>query len=503
MTGGKVQIRVGAIGAGKPISIAVPAEVAKQAVAAIALAFVVAILASMIVGSATRADSIDGAEMRATADAAHIGHIFYYSVWAPIHEQVADATFAESVHPEIMTAFARRSTFGLSIVDLKAWSLDGQLLWSSSPGSSTATMSSGLRRAIGGVASSSYVGPSSYVDLAGMAKSGSLVRTWVPFYDTPTDSAVRGNLVGVLEVSRDVSGEISSGGFGTAWLASLSSFVAVLALWVAVWLYRDRSSHPANRLVRQQQQRIQTLEMQRTQTAKLATVGETVAGVAHEINNPLTTIWGLSQLALERELDETSKVEMQMIHDEAQRTAKIVQNLLSFARARESEMSYTSINAAVDAAVELRQYQLRVNNISISVETDPNLPRTMADPFKIQQVVLNLIVNAEQAIANTHKSGHITVRTETLGENIRLAVEDDGPGIPEDVRAKIFNPFFTTKAEGQGTGLGLSICVGIVQEHGGSISAEGQPNGGTAMVVELPITDQSGKAAKAASRSRR
>jgi signal transduction histidine kinase len=139
-----------------------------------------------------------------------------------------------------------------------------------------------------------------------------------------------------------------------------------------------------------------------------------------------------------------------------------------------------------------RHYQLQVNNIGILVETDPDLPRTMADPYQIQQVVLNLIVNAEHAIKGFRNHGQIVVRTETDGSQIRLTIEDDGPGIPENVRSKIFNPFFTTKEDGQGTGLGLSICLGIVQEHGGTIVAESLPHGGTAVIVELPVTDSNG-----------
>ena len=488
-----MQLRVHALRTSRPFpkALKLTATANRPLVWAVASACLVALIVGLMLGSAASHQAKRNAEERASADAAHVAHIFYYSVWAPIREQVGDVSFREAADPRIMSVFARRSTFGLSIVELSAWSLEGELLWASDVNRHTSPLPEGWSEAVAGSTTSHHSTIASLTDLSGRAYSGDVVRTLIPFYDAPGDGTAKGNLVGVIEVARDVSGELASGGFVAVWLPSLIAALAVLAVWGTAWLYLHGGNPRMASLLRQQSKRIENLELQRAQTAKLATVGETVAGVAHEINNPLTTIWGLSQLALAKDLDETTHREMQMIHDEAQRTAKIVQNLLSFARARESEMAYTSVNAAVNAAVELRHYQLQVNNIGIAVETDPNLPRTMADPHKIQQVVLNLITNAEQAIRGFRSSGQIVVRTQTDGARIRLSIEDDGPGIPENVRNKIFSPFFTTKEEGQGTGLGLSICLGIVQEHGGTIVAESLPNGGTAMVVELPITNDS------------
>ena len=230
------------------------------------------------------------------------------------------------------------------------------------------------------------------------------------------------------------------------------------------------------------------LEEQLSLAGRLAAVGELAAGVAHELNNPLTVIQGFAQLLTGKSsLDEDTKKSVQTIYKEAQRAARITTNLLSFARRHETEKSYISINEALEKTLELRAHHLKLNNIELVRELQPNLPRTMADFQQMQQVFINIINNAEQAMVEAHKKGRLIVRTQTEDRMIEITFADDGPGILEENLNRIFDPFFTTKEVGKGTGLGLSICYGLVQAHGGRIYARSRPGQGATFVVELPI----------------
>jgi two-component system NtrC family sensor kinase len=168
-----------------------------------------------------------------------------------------------------------------------------------------------------------------------------------------------------------------------------------------------------------------------------------------------------------------------------------VQSLLSFARQHPPERKLSSVNALVEAVIEILIYELRTNNIRVEKELSPHLPRLLLDPHQIQQVFLNIVNNARQAIEAHRPGGLIRIATSAAGQRVRIVFQDDGPGISEENLAKIFNPFFTTKAVGKGTGLGLSLSYGIIQEHGGSITAESQLGRGTTFLIELPITNQS------------
>ena len=223
------------------------------------------------------------------------------------------------------------------------------------------------------------------------------------------------------------------------------------------------------------------------QAEKLSSLGQLVAGVAHELNNPLYSISGLSQLVMDSDLDETVRGEVAMIHAEAERSVRIVQNLLCFARRNPAGKICVSINAVIEAALDLRRYELSVNNIEVALNLRPELPRTMADEHQIQQVALNLILNAEQSMLEAYGGGRLTVATEQVGNMIHLIVTDTGPGIAPENLEKIFDPFFTTKDVGKGSGLGLSICYGIIQEHGGTIRVSSQPPSGATFTVELPV----------------
>jgi two-component system NtrC family sensor kinase len=224
------------------------------------------------------------------------------------------------------------------------------------------------------------------------------------------------------------------------------------------------------------------------QTEKLAALGQLISGIAHELNNPLTSIMGYAQLLLGRRLSLAQSADARLIHQEAERAARIVKNLLLFARGAQPERRPVNLNEIVERAASLRNYELRLENIGLSLDLDSGLPLVVADSAQLQQVLLNLIVNAEQAIRQGTGEGGINIRTLRLGhERVGLQVADTGPGIPAEVMPRIFDPFFTTKPAGVGTGLGLSIACSIIQDHGGEISVESQPGQGTKFTIELSI----------------
>ena len=223
------------------------------------------------------------------------------------------------------------------------------------------------------------------------------------------------------------------------------------------------------------------------QSEKMASVGQLVSGVAHELNNPLTGVMGFAQLLLTRELDETARAQVQTIYDEAERAAKIVQNLLSFARRRKPTKEMADLNALLQRVLELRTYDFTVRNISLDMTLDTRLPRVWVDPDQIQQVFFNVIKNAEQAMIDAHAGGSLTVVTRAMADGARVSIADDGPGIPPETQRRIFDPFYTTKDVGQGTGLGLTICYSIIDEHGGRIWTEDNPGGGAVFHIELPV----------------
>jgi PAS domain S-box-containing protein len=224
---------------------------------------------------------------------------------------------------------------------------------------------------------------------------------------------------------------------------------------------------------------------------RLAAVGELAAGVAHELNNPLAAVQAFAEfLAEKQDLDDTTKDDLQTIYKESQRAAKITSNLLSFARKRKPEKRFISINEVLDKSLELHSYRMKVNNIEVVKELQPNLPWTMADFHQMQQVFVNIITNAEQAMTKAHGKGKLIVKTQEKGNVIQIIFSDDGPGISEEDLKSIFNPFFTTKEVGEGTGLGLSICYGIVQEHGSALYAKSKLGDGATFTVEMPIVQE-------------
>ncbi len=240
------------------------------------------------------------------------------------------------------------------------------------------------------------------------------------------------------------------------------------------------------------------LQEQLIQSEKMSAIGQLVSGVAHELNNPLAGISAFAQLLLaEKKFPPDQRTAAETIYSEARRASRIVQNLLTFARQHKAEKVPTTINQVLDDTLELRGYELRVRGIDVRREYDETLEDTMADAHQLQQVFLNLITNAEQAMEQRDGHHHrLTVRTRRSGEAIRIEIEDTGGGIPPNLIERIFNPFFTTKPTGSGTGLGLSISLGIVREHEGRIWAENVASTGARFIVELPImrTRTSGEA---------
>ncbi|MEE8471219.1 MAG: ATP-binding protein [Dehalococcoidia bacterium] len=235
----------------------------------------------------------------------------------------------------------------------------------------------------------------------------------------------------------------------------------------------------------------QRMEQQLQLTGRLAAVGELAAGVAHELNNPLAAVQAYAQLLAARDdLDETVRSDVETIYKEAQRASRITGNLLSFARKHKAERSLISINDALAQSLDLYAYHMKVNNIEVSVDFDPNLPKTMADSHQMQQVFVNIITNAEQAMTEANNEGNLTVKTEKVKDMIQITIADDGPGIQEENLDRMFDPFFTTKEVGKGTGLGLSICYGIVEGHGGRLYAKSKSSKGATFIIELPIVSE-------------
>lgn len=230
------------------------------------------------------------------------------------------------------------------------------------------------------------------------------------------------------------------------------------------------------------------LHEQLVQADKMAALGQAISGVAHELNNPLATILSWAERLSERELDEQARRGVDVVLGEAERAARIVRNLLTFARKRQSTRAQVDVSAVVRDTLALRAPDQAAHDIDVRTELAAALPGVFADSYQIQQVLLNLIINAEQAMRASHGRGVLTVRTMTAGDAVRIEVDDDGPGIPAEVRARIFDPFYTTKRVGEGTGLGLSVAYALVQEHGGQITVDAAPGGGARFRVDLPAS---------------
>lgn len=259
-------------------------------------------------------------------------------------------------------------------------------------------------------------------------------------------------------------------------------------------LFKDQNGNPLGFVMvsedvterKQAEERERQLQAKLNLTSRLASVGELAAGVAHEINNPLTGIMGFSQRLLRKSSDEESQRGLERIFGEAQRAARVVDNLRTFARRSEPKKEKININDVLNKSIEMRSYELKTSNIEIKIDLAPELPPVMADFHQIQQVFLNIIINAEQAIAEAKKEGKIIINTKHIDKLIQISFTDNGPGISKEYVGKIFDPFFTTRNEKGGSGLGLSICHGIITDHGGNIYVESIQGKSTTFFIELP-----------------
>jgi len=225
-------------------------------------------------------------------------------------------------------------------------------------------------------------------------------------------------------------------------------------------------------------------------TDRLVSLGEMAAGLAHELNNPLTGILALSQLLMRGNLPAEQKEDIECIHNEANRASNIVKNVLLFARNKTGDNGRSSPNDVLKDVLKLREYDERINNISVVTNLEENLPYIPLDKGQLQQVFLNMISNAEAAIKEIHNAGTITITTQRVNNHVNIMFSDDGCGIKKQIMPRIFDPFFTTKEIGKGTGLGLSICYSIIVKHGGKINVKSQVNEGTTFTIRMPIVTE-------------
>ncbi|HZU33225.1 MAG TPA: ATP-binding protein [Candidatus Angelobacter sp.] len=221
------------------------------------------------------------------------------------------------------------------------------------------------------------------------------------------------------------------------------------------------------------------------QSEKMSAVGQLISGVAHELNNPLTAILGYTQLLESEKLDQRVEEFVLKLRKQAQRTQRIVQNLLSFARQHKPSRVHVDLRSILEDTIALRDYDLKVNNITVEYKFEPVLPSVIADPHQLEQVFLNIINNAADAMLDGGRGGRLQIEISTEDGSAVTSFHDSGPGIFDPKH--VFDPFYTTKGVGKGTGLGLSICYGIVKEHGGEISARNHPEGGAVLEVRLPV----------------
>ncbi len=248
-----------------------------------------------------------------------------------------------------------------------------------------------------------------------------------------------------------------------------------------LYLELDRQNRSLEQTVRERTERL-------LQSEKVATLGSLLAGVAHELNNPLAIVLGHSHLLRDSAVDRRTGERAAKITAAADRCGRIVRNFLALARRRAPERGEVQLNQVVQEAVELLAYELKTGNVEVSLALAEDLPLLWADGHQLHQVLVNIVANAHHAMRKSGSPRRLTITTgrDRTGSHVSLAIADTGPGIPAEIRAKIFEPFFTTKPPGEGTGLGLSLCRGIVEEHGGTIGVQsepGQPAGPKAILV--------------------
>ncbi|OLC17136.1 MAG: hypothetical protein AUH29_03225 [Candidatus Rokubacteria bacterium 13_1_40CM_69_27] len=286
-----------------------------------------------------------------------------------------------------------------------------------------------------------------------------------------------GRLVGVLAVATERPRDF--GGME-------ERLLTILADHAAIAVENARLYHQ----LKDRLEELQQTQARLLQTEKIAAMGQLLAGVAHELNNPLSVLIGHTTLLCHTVAQGPLAERAEKIAGAAERCARIVKNFLALARQRQPERQHVDLNGIVRAVVELVAYPLRVDNVDVALELAPDLPVLWADEHQLHQVVVNLITNAHHALRQVEGSRRIslTTRLEAAQDRVHLEVGDTGPGIPPEIQERIFEPFFTTKPPGQGTGLGLSLCRGIVESHGGWLDLETEPGRGAVFRIVLPVT---------------
>ena len=238
---------------------------------------------------------------------------------------------------------------------------------------------------------------------------------------------------------------------------------------------------------KQAEERERQLHLQLNLSNRLASLGVMVEGIAHEINNPLSSVIGFAEMLMHEDIPKNAREAVKTISDSAQRVADIVKGLITFAQQQKLERTYINVNNIIQATLAMRAYPMEINNIKVTTQLDPTLPSTMADANHLQQVFLNIIINAETGMKSAHGEGNLLIKTEKIENTIQISFKDDGPGISEANLIHLFDPFFSTRGVGQGAGLGLSVCYGIITEHNGQIYVKSQLDKGSVFTIELPV----------------
>jgi len=304
-------------------------------------------------------------------------------------------------------------------------------------------------------------------------------------------------IVGVVNLSKKEVAPGTTGVFSQTdlqFLNALATYTAYAVDNARLFEEAQQAAHRLQEVVEDQKLRLSLAQQQMIQAAKLSALGELVAGVAHELNNPLTVLVGASDI-LEQQAPDGLKEYAQMIRESTDAARHIVRGLLTFGRQMPLERRHVMLDELIDKVLALTSADLRIESVKVDRDMEPGLPPVWADGNQLQQVLVNLVTNAKQAMAELPEGQRrLMVTTRALGtDRVRISLEDTGPGIPADVLPKIFDPFVTTKGSA-GTGLGLSISYGIIREHGGHITADSRPGHGATFTIDLPVGSAGGSA---------
>jgi signal transduction histidine kinase/CheY-like chemotaxis protein len=310
-------------------------------------------------------------------------------------------------------------------------------------------------------------------------KTGYLVKSLV---NVPLKA--KEEVIGVLAVNNKISSKPFTDN-DVHLLSALADYATIAIVNAQLYEETKRWSEELEHKVEERTQELRAAQEQLLQSEKLASIGQLASGVAHEINNPMGVILGFAQGILKTlPEDDLLRKPLTTMEKESLRCKRIVQNLLDFARHSEPTLHLININKLVDASCELVKHQIALQDVKLVKGYDPALPPTMADPNQLQQVFINIMLNAYQAMPD---GGTLHITTRTVGPKLQVIFADTGTGIPSEKVQNIFDPFFTTKEVGEGTGLGLSVSYGIVKAHGGDIEVESQEGKGTTFIIKLPF----------------